>query len=113
MAKKEGSQSWIKEFFLKVVSTKIIDNIKEEVRTVTHDLQARLYHMQEVMMQKLFATLIMFLGFVFVTVAFVFFMIEYLEWSATISFLAVGLILVMFSFAMKYFIIKRQFKEKR
>lgn len=107
--KKEKSN--IKDIVMSVISSRLVSVIKDNLREFMDEVQERIYHAEKVILQKLFATIILSLGAVFVILSSVFYLKEYQQWTSTQSFLVVGLILIVVSFAMKYFIMKNEFKR--
>lgn len=111
MVAKKSESSTLKDTIMSVVSSKVIGAVRDNLKDFMKDVQEKIYHTEKIILQKLFATVILSLGAVFVLVGVITYLQEYLFWNKTQSFMIVGLVLILVSFTMKYFIMKNQFNK--
>lgn len=105
--KKEGSS--LKKQIMAIISSNISPILKAGFQGIVKKVQDVIYHTQKRVMENFLMVLLLFAGFVFISVSAVFFINSYFELDAYWGFLIMGLLLVMTAFIFRWHIKKTRY----
>ncbi len=99
MAKKEGDT-------VSNLKKKILESLSNVIHSKLEDFAAnikkKIEHMKKVIIERIFSSILMIMAFIFLVLAFTYYLIEYQGFTKTIAFLITAGALLFVSFIIRY-----------
>jgi len=102
--KEQGFMGIIKDglsYVSQIVSASIFPPIVDGAESVMKKVEERMLIMEKKILRKICSFAVIGLGVLFLIIALLFFLTEYLQWSNTIAFLSIGLIAFIIGLILK------------
>ena len=108
--KKEDSFDSVKSFLLDIFMKNVVSTIKDQFEYFLERIRERVYETEKGIVERLIAAAFLISGFIFLFVSLAYYLIEIQNFSRTLSFLTVGLILIIISIIMKFILFNKNKK---
>jgi len=88
-------------YISQIISASIFPPIVDGAENIMKKVEERMLIMEKKILRKICSMAVIGLGILFLVLSLLFFLIEYLQWSKTIAFLSIGLIIVIAGLLLK------------
>lgn len=92
MPKQEGTRDW-----KKIISGAASKIFKDKLEDFVLNMKERIHHTMKRITEKVFSSVLMIIAFVFLAIAFTFYLIEYQQLTKTLAFLITAGVIFLFS----------------
>lgn len=100
-AKKEDSFDKVKSFLSDIFMKNVVSTLKDQFDFYLGKVQNRVYETEKGVIKRLMAAGFLLVGFIFISLSVVYYLIEVLFLQKTFSFFIVGILLILISLIMK------------
>lgn len=107
-AKEDDNFEKVKSFFLDIFLKNVVSTIKGQFDYFLGKIQGKLYQTEKGIIERLIAATILLIGFIFLFLSLAYYLIEVQNISKSLSFLIVGIILIIISVIMKFTLFRKK-----
>ncbi len=109
-AKEDDNFEKVKSFLLDIFLKNVVSTIKGQFDYFLGKIQDKLYQIEKGIIERLIAATFLLAGFIFLFLSLTYYLVEIQNLSKTLSFLIVGVILVLISVIMKFTLFRKNKK---